>query len=382
MNNSLLHFLCIITIAAQLSACGSNGGDTKVEADSQGPPIPFLGPIHINNFDTPRVAGNQIVMPAVINQADGSYSRVVFISPDAQNWSTSLRDSNTTVAEYRMTADSRGDLYLVESDGTTVTMRRSKDFGSRWSVVTSSLANSSQLYLTDVDLSTSNWFATGYREVQISGTRQLAWTTYRSTDFGQNWSVSDAIDPAMNSSIGKRILAAGGLLIAGGSRQGAPSGSAEIRISNDQGETWQTASTFTGAPGSNATISDFQVSVSGQIYAIGFLAANLGNKDAILVQKSTTNGLSWSAPNQIVATERSIQLNSSFISNEDLILCTTVTHNDYSISSQILKSTDNGSTWSSIRNEVGRSCRNIISFKGKTLVFERQNDGLLIVSEL
>jgi hypothetical protein len=180
---------------------------------------------------------------------------------------------------------------------------------------------------------------------------QAHWIVRKSADRGETWSTVENLQ--LNSgfdTIGLGILAqSSGTVFAVGYAYDATSFSWLVRKSTDGGATWTTAEAFQKSPAKGATANSIAQDPSGNLYVVG-AAADSTNVFHWLVRKSTDGGETWSDADDFN------QVSGQDASAEGITIdpAGAIYVNGYSYTDSFLprwtirKSTDGGSTWTTI----------------------------------
>lgn len=193
--------------------------------------------------------------------------------------------------------DSAGNLYSVGQgvrDGVKYWLvRKSINKGATWMVVDEYTAESGLDSAALAIATNGNTIFVVGSAATNTGAPNYYWVVRRSTDSGASWATIDSATGDIGKYVEATAVAIGtnGQIVVTGSLHDGAKTTWSVRMSNDNGMTWNTVSTYSGDGNSRGSAA--VVNTNGDIY-VGGSGTDSNGKLVWLTAKSTNGGANWS----------------------------------------------------------------------------------------
>lgn len=252
-----------------------------------------------------------------------------------------------------MAADSSGNLFVTgigqatNSDFDHWLIKKSSDQGSTWSLVDDYSyykKGGNNISSLAYDANNNILYSAGYE-----GANYSRWIVKKSLDQGNTWTTIDSfqLDTYRDAKAYKILLNNGNIFVAGNATDINFTGHWIVRKSSDNGASWSIIDNWTPYANSITAAKFMTIDSNGVMYVTGHAVDGSFNQH-LITRKSSNNGVSWTNVDDFI---------SGMIAASNDIAVNSLNHifvSGYHISGgqfwMIRKSTDGGATWSNIDN--------------------------------
>lgn len=302
----LIHITTAFAAVAALSSCGQTGGLPGLSC-SQGSTWQTVddfapsGDTNIEGFGTTADTNDGIYVIGQIVDSGSNTHWVVRVSSDrGATWKTGddyQLDSSQSTYPGGIAADFSGGVYAVGNpyDGSGAshwTVRKSTDGGTTWTGVDDVLDASanSAIYRPSVGLNVFGELQTG----------NDPWTSRKSNDSGSTWTNEDSFDLSSNGAqaVSATVDLSGNIYAAGFASDSGDVSHWIVRKSTDGGATWSTVDDFQVSSSQGSSANSIGTDPQGSLFVVGN-GSDSGSKQYWIVRKSTDGGSTWSTIRQI-----------------------------------------------------------------------------------
>ncbi len=330
----------------------SDGGVTFANIDSPSAGVGYeymLGPLLVDGTSNLFYFGLKIHKVGSAFLAENAYRKS---TNGGATWAelNPQHDYPTTSRSRSLGKDLSGNLLNTADFGTYIQPRRSLDGGLTWTDLTpptppGGFSTQTSVAITESVPGNLILLSVGY----YTSTSSNHTLTYRSTDNGITWSVSDNfVGSGTFSYPAAMTIDPQGNIYVTGYISGAFGAIGFVRKSSDNGATWTTVDNYSFVAGVNSSYTDIISDHSQTLYALAS-ATNAGNQVKCNIRKSSDFGVTWTTVASINATNTDTTTNANCghlavgpTGKLYLTLGYLQTGLNYF---SILKSLDSGSTW-------------------------------------